>query len=326
MTHRDSDAQLARVLALILHAGEPTLSAAIRGINSQEGVSTRYMVWGNFSEQEAHRRLFRAVWAERDKYDFFAKVDADMELLHPQLLLAATKTLDRYPTLGGVTVWVDDWITQERIEGFHVWRTGARWFRRPPRLWVEMPRSNIVRRLVISSPPIPLISHADGVGSDLVARAVLRKVLKVAGDGVVHTAKWATISNLIELAKHQSNESRLAAGLAVEAALRDPLTALHYAEGSLPLEDIHTFLDWARPEIALQIAATQIDDCALLQENVANIGLVLAGSGVRPRNRRVSRIDRVSIAARGIGRKIVPETPSRIAAEAEYFFLRYFLT
>lgn len=324
MTRRDLDARPASVLALILHAGEPTLSAAIHGINSQEGVSTRYMVWGNFSEQEANRRLFRAVWAERDKYDFFARVDADMELLHPQLLLAATKTLDRYPTLGGVTVWVDDWITQERIEGFHVWRTGARWFRRPPRLWVEMPRSNILRRLVISSPPIPLVSHADGVGADIVARSVLRKVLKVSGDGVVHTAKWATIRNVIELAKHQSNKSRLAAGLAVEAALKDPLTALHYAEGLLPLKDIHSFLDWAQPEIALESAETQIADRALLQASIANIGLVLAGSGVRPRNRRVSLKDRMSVKTREIGRRIIPETPPQIGPDAEDFFLRHF--
>lgn len=68
----------------------------------------------------------------------------------------------------------------------------------------------------------------------------------------------------MELAANKSHEPRLAAGLAVEAALSDPLTELRFAIDLRPPEDIHSFLDWARSEIALVIAATHMDNCGVL--------------------------------------------------------------
>lgn len=317
---RNGSSVIDRVLAICMTSGEPSLHASLASAVQQTGVQMSVIILGGFEEQDAHKRLYKTIWSERKNFDYFLKLDADMQIVNSNVVRACCHTMNQFPVLQGMSIYVQDFVTDASIEGMHIWRTGVRWLRRPPRLWTEMGRSTLVRRLVIDPTDEPLVLHAYNQGPQLVARSVLRRTLKAAADGVVREDNWIALRRILERAARSDSVERVAAGLAVEAALREPSKALGIAEGSLPLALVDQLLSWQDEKNALSEAISVVTSPKRLETRISEIYDELWGHGVRARNRESSYRGRISVALRRRVRAIVPATPQSLSLKASATF------
>lgn len=149
-----------RVLILSLYAGEGQFESCCRMLQSQEYKNWTHTVIRDLPEREAHQRLYQTVMENRDEFDYFMKLDADMVFSRRSALREAIAYLGQRPGLDHVVFAVDDWMTQAPILGIHVFSNRVSWGAAPRALYPDPDPHRPGWRESVWGDPAPFIIHS----------------------------------------------------------------------------------------------------------------------------------------------------------------------
>jgi len=222
-----------RVLVGTLHVGEPGLAAAVGSAESQHGVQVTMSLIGHLPKWEAHDELFRRFTTLGHGYEVLAKLDADMEIVHPRLLAAVAVILRAEPEVDEIVLGVDDWLSGKRMQGIRFWRGGVRWDAPPPDLFTDLAPSSARKRWSWIDTGIPLVVHAEDPSDLQALRYGAHRGLKA-----VSTRKGSRLHRLEEFSRFavaNPDPQRLLALAAIEVSLHDEATGRLLVDGTAPV-------------------------------------------------------------------------------------------
>lgn len=258
-------------LAGILYVGEPALPRVLEGLERQTDVELRTILIGHHPFDQAHGHLYRAFDQRRDDHDVFVKVDADMEIVEPRLLVAIGTLFKMHAGLDLVTVGVDDWISGERIIGMNAWRRGTRWRAAPSALFADLPAVRVRSKLKLLDLPRPVVLHATTPSREQSWRYGAQRGLKV-----VETLKLSRLQRMRDFVQFVSSApqpARLLAVAGAEVALFDrPLAErLVFGEAALTPSEV----------AGLEARANDPDVCSRTLERLDTLSsmVTIGGSG-----------------------------------------------
>lgn len=235
-----------RVLAGVLHVGEPGLERAVASAETQHGADVSIVLIGNLPKWEAHRRLYQRFSEDRGAHDLLVKLDADMELVEPHLFSAVGSLLRRHRRLDHVILGVDDWLSGERIMGISLWRSGVQWEAEPPDLFTDLSRSDARDRFKLIDAGRPLVTHAVKPGSEQALRYGAHRALKAARTR--KASRLARIEDFARFVQQQPEPERRLALTAVELAFSDEGAGRRLVDGEYELDATEIERLWRRSE------------------------------------------------------------------------------
>jgi hypothetical protein len=209
-----------RVLAGILHVGEPSLPRTLESLAAQQGIHLEQLLIGHLPEREAHRRLYEGFTAATLEHELLVKVDADMELVEPRLLVALGTLLRRHPEVERVVLGVDDWFTGQRIHGMLAWRGGTRWTSPPPELFTDLATDTAIGKFKLIDAGRPLVLHAADPTDEQALRYGAHRALKAEATG--RASRLGTLQALVSTTDALPERGRRLAVTAVSLAFEDP--------------------------------------------------------------------------------------------------------
>jgi hypothetical protein len=149
-----------RVLILTLASGERELASCRESVEAQNHQHREHRIFEDLPNKEAHDHLYRTIMENRDRFDLFLKLDADMAFADPEVLSDLVGVFEQRPGLDHLVVAVSDWMTDSRIIGFHVFSNRVRWREHAEMLYVDPDPLFPGSKMVIEDPPRDLVFHA----------------------------------------------------------------------------------------------------------------------------------------------------------------------
>lgn len=116
-----------RILVLTLASGEKEFERCKASLASQLYTNWDHRIFENLPNREAHKRLYTTIMENREAYDIFLKLDADMLFAGPMVL---TRFVNRFKTkldLDHFVVACDDFMTGKQIIGVHAYSNRVHW-------------------------------------------------------------------------------------------------------------------------------------------------------------------------------------------------------
>lgn len=110
-----------------LYSNENAVDLCKLSVELQTIKSNRHFLIEGFAKREAHHQLFNHWMSTSDDYDYAIKLDADMQLAHPEMLSRLNRYLRKHPHLQIISIPVWDYFTDRLIHGLNVYQSGIRW-------------------------------------------------------------------------------------------------------------------------------------------------------------------------------------------------------
>ena len=108
-----------KFLVLTLYCGEGEFEDCKSSVQKQKGVDVEQVIFSNMGNVEAHEALYRRIMEERDKFDLFIKLDADMVLARDTALDEIAGYFRREIELDYLVLPVFDWPSRQQVQGIH---------------------------------------------------------------------------------------------------------------------------------------------------------------------------------------------------------------
>lgn len=109
---------------MILYSGEQDIEFLLRSLSTQKYSNFHYIRFNNYSKVDAHFNLYSYINCN-SYYDVFIKLDADMAFNGSHCLNAIAEDLAFYSSVNHLIYAVNDFYSQSRIWGMHVFRRGS---------------------------------------------------------------------------------------------------------------------------------------------------------------------------------------------------------
>lgn len=151
--------QQPRLLVLTLNSGENEFIESRASLQSQNYHRWEHRVWEGLPNRLAHLTLYNEIMRQRDQFDLFIKLDADMVFSNERALPRIVELFENDSTLDHVIFSVRDWMSDSDILGLHAYSNRAAWNSNTDTLFVDpLPRIP-GRRVVLRQPADPIAYH-----------------------------------------------------------------------------------------------------------------------------------------------------------------------
>ena len=141
-----------KILCGILYCGEPQFEECVQAITNQKGVLAHYFVIENMPNKEAHNLLYAKFSNQSSEYDYCVKIDADMVLVSPYVLLNSINEFNQYPEVTHFICGVMDYFSGAVIHGMHFFKTGHKHKEATDSLFVDYVNGENTLSLVNKTP------------------------------------------------------------------------------------------------------------------------------------------------------------------------------
>jgi hypothetical protein len=148
------------VLVLTLFCGENEFDAMCDSLACQTYTNWTHTVFRDMPNAAAHTALYRTIMAERTRFTYFLKLDADMVLSRPTALADVVAFAAARPQVDHFRFPVHDFFTQRRIPEIHVYSNRVHWPFTGDAVFVDPMPEIPGQRLVHNGPPAPFVDHA----------------------------------------------------------------------------------------------------------------------------------------------------------------------
>lgn len=125
------------ILIGTLFSGENEFSTCLESLTKQDYRNFEHFIIKNLPNKEAHDLLYRKFMSERDNFELFLKLDADMVFLNDYALRSIVKEFERDKNLDHAQFAVHDWYSDQPIMGVHVTSRNAIWQENDNKLFVD---------------------------------------------------------------------------------------------------------------------------------------------------------------------------------------------
>lgn len=175
-----------RILVGTLYCGENEFSALRQSLAEQSYSRWEHVVFENLPNKEAHDRLYQTFMDERDRFDLFLKLDADMVFRSDEGLRRIVEVFDEHAELDHLTLAVQDWYSDSLIEGLHTFSDRASWPVRSDSRFVDASPAVPGERLKLWDHPAPVVDHSPNPSPGQAFRFGAHRALKV-----VQPERWS---------------------------------------------------------------------------------------------------------------------------------------
>jgi hypothetical protein len=152
--------QKPRILIGTLYVDEKERDSCERALAIQGYSSWNHRVFAGLENREAHRQLYQYFMDNRDKYELFIKLDADMVLRSPDSLALIVNEFENTDNLDHAVFHVKDWMSGLQIIGLHVFSNRVSWRLTDEQLFVDPdPVCPGIKKLVVDFPS-PIADHS----------------------------------------------------------------------------------------------------------------------------------------------------------------------
>lgn len=211
-----------RILIGTLHVDENEFDACKRALAEQTYTNRVHHVISGQPNAEAHRQLYRYIMENRDNYDLFIKLDADMVLRTPQTLAQIVKEFEKAPDLDHAVFLVHDWISGLSIIGMHVFSNRVSWNITEEQLFVDPDPQRPGQKKVFTQSPSPVANHSpDPTPAQAFRFGVHRssKILQPSRwwvDRAQADFQWTLLLNILKCYQREGDRRRLLALLGAQ--------------------------------------------------------------------------------------------------------------
>jgi hypothetical protein len=126
-----------RLLVGIMHCIENEFNQCIESIESQTYTNYDYFVVEGLPNKEAHNELYRTFQTNKNKYDLFVKIDADMVLARTTFFAEVVDYFHEHPNTDDLQIAVQDFFTNRLIFGLHVYSKKVKWRINAEKIFVD---------------------------------------------------------------------------------------------------------------------------------------------------------------------------------------------
>ena len=150
----------ARLLILTLYCGEPQYAQQCKALEEQTFTSFDHWVLAYLPNAEAHRTLYSQIMENRDNYDYFLKLDADMVPSRPTALDEMLAFAMNRPEVDHIQFRMWDFFTDRLMPALHLFSKRVSWQLQNESLFVDPKPKVIGERIKHNRAPVPFIDHS----------------------------------------------------------------------------------------------------------------------------------------------------------------------
>jgi hypothetical protein len=126
-----------KILIGTLFSGENELDQCIDSIKMQTYRNWDHRIFKYLGNKEAHDTLYSFFMDNKNVYDLFIKLDADMVFITPYELERIIELFNKEENLDHIIMGVKDWYSSLNIEGLHIFSSRASWVKNDEKLNVD---------------------------------------------------------------------------------------------------------------------------------------------------------------------------------------------
>lgn len=126
-----------KLLVGVMYCIENEYIQCLDAIRNQTHKDFDLFVIEKLPNQEAHQKLYARFMREKDSYDLFVKIDADMVLTRPTFFAEVVETFSQYPETDDLEIGVHDFFTDEMVFGLHIYSPRVIWSENNERIFVD---------------------------------------------------------------------------------------------------------------------------------------------------------------------------------------------
>lgn len=116
-----------KVLVLTLYSGENEFQQCKDSVLLQQGLTVSHLCIQGLGNKEAHEALYKEIVKNRDKFDFFVKLDADMILKSDRSLLEFVELFSKFPNFDHISIPLFDIPSNSFLMGIHIFTNRVDW-------------------------------------------------------------------------------------------------------------------------------------------------------------------------------------------------------
>jgi hypothetical protein len=151
---------LLRILVLTLYSGEQEFDRCRASVAAQKPGPIEHRAIKNLPNHEAHRLLYTTITEEREVFDVFVKLDADMVLAQDGTLAKIAHQFRSTADLDHLVLGIADWYTGADIIGLHAFSGRVSWQKNDDQLFVDPDPAFPGRKLVVPHPNPEVAFHS----------------------------------------------------------------------------------------------------------------------------------------------------------------------
>ncbi len=126
-----------RVLVLTMYSGENEFDSCIKSVQAQTHSNWDHKKFENLPNKEAHDALYSEIMAQKDNFDLFIKLDADMIFNDEYCMEKIVALFEKYPDMDHAETILFDWFSNSLIWGLHIFTGKACWRKDSENLFVD---------------------------------------------------------------------------------------------------------------------------------------------------------------------------------------------
>lgn len=221
-----------KILVGILYSIEKEYEQCISAINKQKEANFDTFLIKNLPNKEAHDQLYARFMANRDNYDLFIKIDADMVLAKNRLFRDIAIFFSDSPNINHYTIPVHDHFTNRLIYGLHVYRNCVAWCLNNDNIFVDRLETNTKQHLddgrftpAAFHAPSPSLFQAFHFGIHKAIKFTQYNTTKYNFHASIE--HWQNIRYLFENYKNKKNSSLLYALIGTHYAIKYKLQEIN---------------------------------------------------------------------------------------------------
>lgn len=131
-----------KILIGILYTFENEYEECIKSIKKQKDSVFDFIVIKNLPNKKAHDKLYTTFMENKDNYDLYIKIDADMILISDFFLKRISKFFHDNPCINHYTIPVHDFFTNREVYGLHIYRNNVKWVLNSDQIFVDRTDTN----------------------------------------------------------------------------------------------------------------------------------------------------------------------------------------
>jgi hypothetical protein len=214
-----------RILIGTLYVDENERDSCERALAGQGYRDWSLRVFSGLENREAHRQLYQYFMDNRDKYELFIKLDADMVLRSPDSLALIVNEFKKNDNPDHVVFYVHDWISGLQIIGLHVFSNRVSWRMTDEQLFVDPDPMRPGAKKVIENFPSPIADHSPNPSPFQAFRFGVHRASKILQSGRwwVDSAQadfqWRLLTHVHDTWKREGDRRRVLALLGAQWVL-----------------------------------------------------------------------------------------------------------
>lgn len=210
-----------KILVGVMYCIENELEQCLTSIEEQTLPAHDIFILSNLPNKEAHNRLYQTFMSRRHEADLFVKIDADMVLDRKTFFEEVSMRFLVDSSINHIQIAVDDWYTNRKVMGLHLYRNDYRWIRNKEAHFVDLADSshNVGRMVNDWSDLAPAAAHSPNPSPFQAFHFGIHKAIKVSQCGRPKkkiSFSFAHWENFIQLERHyrKTHDRRLAVAIA----------------------------------------------------------------------------------------------------------------